>query len=252
MPTLFTFMSVRMRLTNRQELLTAIGQASFQNPVRAATLNPEFMLEAGSNAPFRHSLEKMTHCTIDGIGLYWWLKRFANKKQLTFPLERYSGANLVQDLLHTYQNGAKSFFFLGGREGYMNKAKKEVEKQFPHIRIAGVAAGGQIDQKAVQLDPKLAEEIAACHPDILLVGFGAPKEELWIEQADRGLTVPVMIGVGGALGFYGAKKRAPEWIQRTGFEWAYRSLTEKGHWKRAWRAVILFSWKAFYWTRRAK
>lgn len=252
MPTLLTFMSVRMRLTNRQELLEAIAQASTQKPVRVATLNPEFILEAGTNDSFRQALENMTHCTVDGTGLHWWLKRFIHKKQLTFPLERYSGANLVQDLFQIYQNGERSFFFLGGREGETETVKKEVGELFPHLKIIGLASGGPIDKKAVHLDPKLAKEIASGHPDILLVGFGAPKQELWMEQAKKRLTVPVMIGVGGTLGFYGIKKRAPEWMRKSGLEWVYRSLTESGHWKRAWKAVIVFSWKAFHWTRGLK
>jgi N-acetylglucosaminyldiphosphoundecaprenol N-acetyl-beta-D-mannosaminyltransferase len=60
-------------------------------------------------------------------------------------------------------------------------------------------------------------------PDILLVAFGAPKQEKWIAANKERLGVPIAIGVGGSFEMAcGMLKRAPVWMQRTGLEWAYR------------------------------
>ncbi len=56
------------------------------------------------------------------------------------------------------------------------------------------------------------------------------------------LDVPVMIGVGAAFDFLsGVKKQAPRWIQRSGFEWLYRLVTEPRRlWRRYLKIVPLF------------
>ena len=61
------------------------------------------------------------------------------------------------------------------------------------------------------------------NPDILLVAFGAPKQEKWIAKNLERLGVPIAIGVGGSFEMAsGMLKRAPVWMQRSGLEWAYR------------------------------
>jgi N-acetylglucosaminyldiphosphoundecaprenol N-acetyl-beta-D-mannosaminyltransferase len=68
---------------------------------------------------------------------------------------------------------------------------------------------------------------------LLLVGMGCPRQEGFIAMQRDTLGVPVMIGVGGALDvFAGVKKRAPQWVQRIGMEWAWRGLSEPSRLKR--------------------
>ena len=97
------------------------------------------------------------------------------------------------------------------------------------------------------VNPTLISTIKAKKTDILFVGFGAPKQELWIHAAKLHAPAPVMIGVGGSFGFYTHKKRAPLWMRTFYLEWLYRGLTEKGHMKRVWRAVVIFPLYALRW-----
>jgi N-acetylglucosaminyldiphosphoundecaprenol N-acetyl-beta-D-mannosaminyltransferase len=77
------------------------------------------------------------------------------------------------------------------------------------------------------MDTSFLYEIRSASPDILLVAFGNPKQEKWIGMHGRSLGVPVVIGVGGSLDFVaGQTRRAPEWMQRFGFEWLFRLLQE--------------------------
>jgi N-acetylglucosaminyldiphosphoundecaprenol N-acetyl-beta-D-mannosaminyltransferase len=67
----------------------------------------------------------------------------------------------------------------------------------------------------------------------LLVAYGAPLQERWIERNARLVGVPVQVGVGGVLDFAaGRSPRAPVWIRRIELEWAYRLLTEPWRWRR--------------------
>ena len=72
--------------------------------------------------------------------------------------------------------------------------------------------------------------IATAKPDILWVGLGSPKQELWMAQHVGQIDVPVMLGVGAAFDFHsGVRAWAPAWVRRAGLEWAFRTFT--GGWR---------------------
>ena len=243
-----TFFNVSFKLANRRELLDAIHAAHSEEPVRIATLNPEIMLAAQDRADLRQAIASMTHCSVDGSGLFMALRAWRAVTNATWPLERYTGATLVDDLFKAYQDGSKSFFLLGGGPDLPSPEvlRSRLEQQYPGCRIAGILDPGAIAVADIRIAPSTAEALRAAKPDIVLAGFGAPKQELWI-QAAQSLGIPVMIGVGGTFGFYTRKNRAPRLMQSLHLEWLYRTLTEKGHAKRAWRAVVVFSLRTSAW-----
>lgn len=239
--------NLSVNFSNKKEILTAIGLASSATPVTIGTINPEFILEAKKNLAFREALQKMSHCIVDGTGLFFFLKSWNFLHGANLELERYPGATLVEDLFIKYADGEKSFFFLGGPTGLAENAGQEIKKRYPHINIIGVHNGGTLDPEKPILPEEVIDLLQKTQPDILLVGFGAPKQELWITQQGHTLNIPVLIGIGGTLGFYTTKKRAPLFMRTLGLEWLYRSLTERGHFRRAWRATVVFSFYALPW-----
>ena len=61
----------------------------------------------------------------------------------------------------------------------------------------------------------------------MLVAFGAPAQELWIDRLRNRLGVAVAIGVGGAFDFLtGRVPRAPAWMRKAGLEWLFRLLRQ--------------------------
>ena len=63
--------------------------------------------------------------------------------------------------------------------------------------------------------------------DILLVGLGNPKQELFVHRNAARLPGIVGIGLGGTFNFLsGRVRRAPRWIQCIGLEWVYRIIQE--------------------------
>jgi len=238
--TKWLLLGTQCRFYGKPAILTAIDGASGTNPVRIATLNPEILLTQQEIAPEYRVLDQFTHHTVDGfcivLAAFW--------RSVRIP-QRYPGASMVEDLLTRYQNGEKSFYFLGGLGSEAEQAAKNLRARFPKISIVGAESGGAIKLGA-QPESALIQRITKANPDILLVGFGAPKQEWWISQAASRLTTPVMIGVGGTFGFYSTKQRAAPTTQPYGLEWLTRTLREPGHFRRLWRAIIVFAVKVVF------
>jgi N-acetylglucosaminyldiphosphoundecaprenol N-acetyl-beta-D-mannosaminyltransferase len=71
------------------------------------------------------------------------------------------------------------------------------------------------------------EKINAAKPDVLVVGLGAPKQEIWVHAMRSVLQVKVALCTGATIDFLaGEKKRAPVWIRRIKMEWLHRALSE--------------------------
>ena len=67
----------------------------------------------------------------------------------------------------------------------------------------------------------------ASNADLLVLGLGAPKQELWITQYASEISVKVALCVGATIDFIaGEKSRAPLWMQKIGLEWLHRMLSE--------------------------
>jgi N-acetylglucosaminyldiphosphoundecaprenol N-acetyl-beta-D-mannosaminyltransferase len=74
------------------------------------------------------------------------------------------------------------------------------------------------------------------------VAFGAPEQDLWIARYSEALSVPVMMGVGGAFDHIaGVRRRAPYWLQRLNLEWLFRLVTQPWRWRRQ-LALPKFVW----------
>jgi exopolysaccharide biosynthesis WecB/TagA/CpsF family protein len=172
--------------------------------------------------------------TADGMPLVW-LSRL-----LGCPLpERVAGSDLVPRLVERAAQTGKSVFFLGGAPGVALDASLLLKKQFPSLKVAGVASPflsvtgeGLLDDQS-----PLLQEINASSADILLIGFGNPKQEIWFNLVRDQLSVKVAIGVGGTFNFITGKvSRAPLWMQKISMEWLFRFFQEP---QRLWKRYLL-------------
>jgi N-acetylglucosaminyldiphosphoundecaprenol N-acetyl-beta-D-mannosaminyltransferase len=74
---------------------------------------------------------------------------------------------------------------------------------------------------------------AAGPVDLILVAYGAPAQERWMDRNLGPLGIPVGIGVGGVLNFLsGRVPRAPRWVQRLELEWLHRLVIQPSRWRR--------------------
>jgi N-acetylglucosaminyldiphosphoundecaprenol N-acetyl-beta-D-mannosaminyltransferase len=103
------------------------------------------------------------------------------------------------------------------------------------VVIAGMYAPPFGDFSDEEIERQCAA-IEAASPDIVWVGLGAPKQELWMARVRSQISAPVLIGVGAVFDFVsGTRRRAPRWMQCLGLEWSYRLGQEP---KRLWRRYL--------------
>jgi N-acetylglucosaminyldiphosphoundecaprenol N-acetyl-beta-D-mannosaminyltransferase len=139
---------------------------------------------------------------------------------------RVAGADLVPALLgHAAKSGAR-IFLLGGEEGVGLAAAARLRQLHPGLVIAGTHEPPRAAIEDMDNADILSRIADAC-PDVLLVAFGHPKQERWIDLHRDQLSVSIAIGVGCVLDIIaGRSHRAPNWMQEAGMEWAYRLARE--------------------------
>ena len=195
-----------------------------------ATVNVDFIVNTVSWLPnrFRHPelvaiLRKADLVTADGMPVVWAARLLGTRLK-----ERVTGADLVPALAAACAQRKKSIYLLGGAGDVAWKTAEIFQKRHPDLQIAGISSpfvhveGEKIlDEETV--DQQILEDINKARPDILFVGFGNPKQEMWFERNRSKLKAAVTIGIGGTFEFItGRVKRAPVWIQKSGLEWIYR------------------------------
>lgn len=234
-----SILGTTLKPTAKNDILSAIARATRENPITIATPNPEFILLARQNNAFKQALEGMSFHAIDGIGLFIALKILQRIKKTAFVLQKYPGVELMEDVFQLNSEGQKRIALIGGDAGAAAKKAAQLTLQYPNISIVFAERGGLVSDSA-EIAQETQVALIASKPDIIFVGFGAPKQELWIETM-KNLRIPVLVGVGGSFNFTTTKKRAPKLVRKAHLEWLWRTATEKGHFKRAWRATIVFT-----------
>lgn len=179
-----------------------------------ATVNPEFVMRARVDPRFRAALEGADLCLADGIGVVWAMRR-----QGCAQHERVPGSDLVPLLAECCARRGWRPFLLGARPGVAAAAARRLQTGHPELRIAGTHSGSPRPED----DADAIRRIDEARPDLLLVAYGAPDQELWIARNRARLRVPVAIGVGGTFDFLaGRVRRAPVWMRRAHLEWLWR------------------------------
>lgn len=172
----------------------------------------------------------------DGIGL-----KLAGKILGQDIKQNVNGTDLFPLLCQALSGHPAGLFLLGARDGVASGVADWLRCNFPQVRVCGWQHGyfGPEDEREV------IERIKNSGARVLLVAFGAPRQDVWIAQHLRQTGVRVAMGVGGLFDFYsGRVSRAPEWVREIGMEWMYRLVQEPG---RLWRRYLLgnglFLWR---------
>ena len=117
-------------------------------------------------------------------------------------------------------------YHLGGAPGVGEAARRAITARHPRARID--IHDGYFDVHGEDNAVVLAD-IAAKRPDILLVGMGMPRQELWILDNLARLPPCVILTVGGAFDYEaGVQYLPPRWTGRFGVEWLARFLADPG------------------------
>lgn len=232
-----------------------------RKPHQIVTLNPEIVMSAQSDNVTKNIINSADLVIPDGVGLLW-AASFKGQK----ISERVAGIDLVYNIAQLAAQKKYSIYFLGATRGVAKKTSEILLNKFPCFKIAGVSDDSpNFDQVTLPKykfpynnritdiksglsdhNSKIAQQIRHSKPDILLVAYGHPKQELFINRYKNILNVPIMIGVGGSFDFISGKAmRAPKIFQKLGFnylgfEWLWRLIVEPWRWRRIYTAVVVF------------
>jgi len=160
--------------------------------------------------------------TMDGLPLVWYARAVHRAK----IKERVCGPELMLRCLDQGRIHGWKHFFLGGKQRVLTDLVNVMQSRFPGVNITGWYSP-PFRPLSAEEDEQLVALINQHQPDFLWVGLGAPKQEKWIAAHLAYIHVPVQVGVGAAFDFNsGHIRRAPEWMQKSGFEWLYRILQD--------------------------
>ncbi len=185
--------------------------------LHVATVNPEFIMEANSNQKFKEVLGKCL-TVADGHGVLWAIQILLGKQ-----IERISGTELVDEMLKHASANDEKVFLLGAADGVAQKAADAMIKKYPTLNVNWFAGAQTVKVEKDEEASMTIAKINGFEPDYLLVAYGSPWQDLWIEENRPYLRVRVAIGVGGALDEWaGLIKMCPDWIDKLGFKWLWR------------------------------
>lgn len=129
-------------------------------------------------------------------------------------------------LLAIAQDEGWRVYFLGGTPDALRLGCAELRDRFPDIDLTGSDGFFDATNGSTESE-KIVEHINDCQPDVVLVGMGMPRQELWVAQNREELQVPVVVTVGAGMDYVaGLIPTPPRWMGRFGVEWIHRLCSE--------------------------
>lgn len=190
------------------------------------TLNAEMTMQAERNSSLAHIIQSAELVVPDGAGVVLYLRWLLQQK-----VQRTPGIELAETLLQQLgqtDSEAKVFFY-GGAPGVAAKTSEFWLSQIPGLVVVGTHSGFHSQQEEEQL----RETFVQLQPQVIFVGLGVPRQELWIANNRHLCPQAIWIGVGGSFDIWsGIKTRAPGWLGNNNLEWLYRLYKEPWRWRR--------------------
>lgn len=202
-------------------------------PKHIVTINGEQILSAIKNDAYKNALNSADLIIPDSTNVVW-LGRWKG-----MPIKYVTpGSDLTIRLSKLAAETGQSVFLLGSREGVAAKAGEALQKKFPNISIAGNSAANPDD-------PTVVGEIAKSEAAIVLVAYGAPAHDLWIQKNKVSTGAKLLVGIGGTFDMLaGVLPRAPKVMRDLHLEWLWRLILQPSRIGRIWNAVVVFPLRA--------
>ncbi len=191
------------------------------------------VMECYQQKTMRDAVNNAGMATPDGMPLVWLGKRAG-----LGSVSRVYGPDLMLHLCQLSALRGYTQYFYGGADGIPEKLARNLQARFPELKVAG-AYSPPFRELTMAEDEEIIDRINKAKPDVVWVGLGTPKQDLWMASHRRKIHAPVLIGVGAAFDFHtGQVRQAPRWMQQAGLEWFFRLLMEP---RRLWRRYLLYN-----------
>ena len=226
--------SVGISKTSYGEVVSLCRQWAVERSTRARYIcvtNAYSIMLAKDNPELAKIFNDADIATPDGMPVVWALRTLGAPQQ-----QRVYGPTLMLNLCRAAAEDGFGIFLYGGRPQTLPALEKRLFEQFPGLRIAGSYAPPFRALLAGE-EEEVRARIQSSGARIVFVGIGTPKQEQWMYEHRECFPCLTLIGVGAAFDFFaGRTKQAPAWMQRHGFEWFFRLMTEPA---RLWRRYLI-------------
>lgn len=182
------------------------------------TPNVDQIIRIEKDEYFKEIVEKAELLLADGTPLLWIAKLYGNPIK-----EKICGSDLVPHLCELASKKGYRVYFLGAAEGVAIKAAENLKKKYPGLIVAGTYSPPRGFEKDNEEIRKINNALICSKADLLFVGMGVPKQDIFIYENMNIYKIPMSFSIGAAIDFEaGIQKRAPKWINHIGMEWLYR------------------------------
>ena len=228
----FNVFNTRISAIDMNDACLVIIDAVSKSPKKYICVCPiSTIMECRKDDRVLTSVNSADLATPDGMAVVW-LGRMRGYKNI----RRVYGPELMQNICEISIKKGYRHYFYGSTEGTLNKLEERLSKKYPGLIVEGKFSP-PFRQLTGEEDREIVERINWVNPDIVWVGLGSPKQDVWMHEHRGRLNASVLIGVGAAFDFLaGVKPQAPRWIRDNGFEWLFRLVTEP---KRLWRRYLV-------------
>lgn len=218
-----TFMNTEIDNLTMEETLQAVD-ALIKKGKGNYVVNPnvDCIVQLETNKKLHEIYANASLILTDGTPLLWIAHWYGTPIK-----QKISGSDLFPLLCKMAARKGYKMFFLGAGKGVAKKAAENLTKRYQGLNVVGTYSppyGFEKDEAEVD---KIKSMIQHAQPHMLIVCLGCPKQERFIYDHCRDLSVSVSFGMGASLDFEaGNIKRAPRWMSDHGVEWFYRFLKE--------------------------
>ncbi len=170
----------------------------------------------------------------DGQPLVWALRALGHGRA-----SRVYGPDLMLRYCERAARTGRTMYLYGGRDQRaLVKLTLSLRRRFAGLDIVG-GYSPPFRSLTEEEERSVIEDINGSGADVVWVGTGQPKQELWMAEMRPRLRAPVLVGVGAAFDFHaGLVPQAPAWMQSRGLEWAYRLAREP---RRLWPRYVRYN-----------
>lgn len=233
-----------------------IAKRQYRQPISVFTPNTEQLMQAANEPGFLEVLNAADVRVPDSIGVVgadWW-RAFTTGRPWRMR-ERVAGVDLAEALLLEASVRGWKVVLVGGMGNASELAAGNLKKRFRGLKVWSIPVGKMEieiqmtnDRCQNKMDVKMENEdevigkINEIRPDLVLVGLGAPKQEVWVLKYGEKLQAQVTAVVGGAIDMWsGVQVRAPQWMRNWGLEWLWRLAQQPWRIGRQLR-LVKFAW----------
>ncbi len=200
-------LGVPFRLLSVDSFLAWVDECVAQHRgAYVSAVNASSVVQSMTDQEFAQALRESDVNLPDGTPVAWAISRLARHRQPRLP-----GPAVMLHMLGRAQARGHRVLFYGSTDHVLQLLQRQMKALFPGLAIAG-AISPPFRPLSRSEDDRLCEQMRGARPDIVLIGLGAPKQEIWM-HAHRDSLEAVLVGVGAAFDFHaGVVRRAPAWM----------------------------------------